>query len=129
MKRRTAQLGAMVLCAVALVAVAAVPASAKVPGGHGLIFFSPVICDHDLGLVDLFGPPAPQGTSGYLIADEETGLHAIATRFELTVDGDLVFEQNFGKKAGLTTLTCTATFDGPEGLAVFTLTAAVVPPG
>jgi len=127
MRRRVTFAGA-ILSAVALIAVAAVPASARVPSGQGLISFGFPTCE-GLGQVELFGPPAPQGTSGYLIVTEETSLHAIATRFELTLDGEVVFEQNFGKKAGLTTITCTDTFDVPEGTAVFTLTAAVVPPG
>ena len=103
------------------------PASARVPGGQGLISFGFPTCE-GLGQVELFGPPAPQATSGYLIVTEETSLHVIATRFELTFEGQVVFEQDFGKKAGLTTLTCTDTFEDPEGTAVFTLTAAIVPP-
>jgi len=118
---------AAVLSAVALFAVAAVPASARVPGGQGLESFGFPTCE-GLGQVELFGPPAFQATSGYLIVTEDTSLHAIATRFELTIDGQIVFEQNFGQKAGLTTLTCTDTFEDPEGTAVFTLTAAIVPP-
>src|SRR5829696_6793989 len=96
---------AAVLSAVALFAVAAVPASARVPGGQGLISFGFPTCE-GLGQVELFGPPASQGTSGYLIVTEDTSLHVIATRFEFTVDGEIVFEQNFGNKAGLNTLTC-----------------------
>jgi len=126
MRRRVTFAGA-ILSAVALIAVAAVPASARVPSGQGLISFGFPTCE-GLGQVELFGPPAPQGTSGYLIVTEEASLHAIATRFELTLDGQVVFEQNFGEKAGLTTITCTDTFDDPEGTAVFTLTAAIVPP-
>lgn len=128
MKRRIA-LGAAVISAVALIAVAAVPAAAKVPGGQGLISFGFPTCGEGLGQVELFGPPAGPATSGYLIVTDDTSLHAIATRFELTVDGEIVFEQNFGEKAGLTTVTCTDTFEDPEGTAVFTLTAAIVPPG
>jgi len=124
MRRRIALAGAT-LSAVALIAVAAVPASARVPGGEGLISFGFPTCE-GLGQVELFGPPAPQATSGYVIVTEDTSLHVIATRFELRVEGQVVFEQNFGKKAGLTTFTCTDTFEDPA--AVFTLTAAVVPP-
>jgi hypothetical protein len=38
--------------------------------------------------------------------------------------GEVFFEKNFGKKAGLTTFTCTQTGDLGD---VFTLTVAVVP--
>jgi hypothetical protein len=126
MRRRIA-LASATLSAVVLIAVAAVPASARVPGGQGLISFGFPTCE-GLGQVELFGPPAGPATSGYLIVTEETSLHAIVTRFERTIEGQVVFEQNFGNKAGLTTLTCTDTFEDPEGTAVFTLTAAVVPP-
>jgi hypothetical protein len=126
MKRRIA-LTRTVLCAIAALAVAAVPASARVPGGQGLESFGFPTCE-GLGQVELFGPPAGPATSGYLIVTEDNSLHAIATRFELTIEGEVVFEQNFGEKAGLTTLTCTDTFEDPEGTAVFTLTAAIVPP-
>jgi hypothetical protein len=125
--RRWIALARTIVCAIALLGVAAVPASAKVPGGQGLVSFGFPTCE-GLGQVELFGPPAGPATSGYLIVTEETGLHAIATRFELTVDGEVVFEQNFGEKAGLSTVTCTDTFQDPEGTAVFTLTAAIVPP-
>jgi hypothetical protein len=128
MRRRITLAGAM-LSVVALIAVAAVPASARVPGGKGLVSFGFPTCDHGLGVVELFGPPAFSAASGYLIVTEETSLHAIARRFELTIGGQVVFEKNFGKKAGLSTITCTDTFQDPEGPAVFTLTAAVVPPG
>jgi hypothetical protein len=122
MRRRIALAGAT-LSAVALIAVAAVPASARVPGGEGLISFGFPTCE-GLGQVELFGPPAPQATSGYVIVTEDTSLHVIATRFELRVEGQVVFEQNFGKKAGLTTFNCTQTGDLGD---VFTLTVAVVP--
>jgi hypothetical protein len=125
--RRRITLASAMLSAVALIAVAAAPASARVPGGEGLVSFGFPTCE-GLGQVELFGPPAGPATSGYLIIDEETSLHAIATRFELTIGGEVVLEQNFGEKAGLTTLTCTDTFEDPEGTAVFTLTAAIVPP-
>jgi hypothetical protein len=127
MSRRITLAGAMV-SAVALIAVAAVPASARVPGGQGLASFGFPTCDHGLGVVELFGPPAGPAASGYLIVDEETSLHAIARRFELTAGGEVVFEKNFGKKAGLSTITCTETLEDPEETTVFTLTAAIVPP-
>ncbi len=125
--RRWIAAASTMVCTIAVVAVAAVPASARVPGGEGLVSFGFPTCE-GLGQVELFGPPAAPATSGYLIVPQEPGLHVVATRFELAIEGEVVFEQNFGEKAGLTTLTCTETFEGPDGTAVFTLTAAIVPP-
>jgi hypothetical protein len=115
------------LCSAAVIAVAAVPASARVPAGQGLTSFGFADCGEDLGVVEIFGPPAGPATSGYLIVDEETALQVVATRFELrSAEGEIFFEKNFGTKAGLTkTFTCTQTGDFGD---VFTLTAAVVPP-
>ena len=45
------------LCTVALMAVAAVPASARVPGGQGLTSFGFTDCGEPLGVVEIFGPP------------------------------------------------------------------------
>ena len=125
MKRRIAQASAMVLCAVALIAVVAVPASAKVPGGQGLESFGFATCEGLSEQVEIFGPPADAAPTGYFI---ETGQHLVATRFELTIDDEVVFSKDFGKKAGLTTFECKQTFDEPEGTGVFTVTVAVVPP-
>ena len=113
------------LCTVALIAVAAVPASARVPNGQGLISFGPVTCE-GLGEVELFGAPPNGASNGYLIVDDQTSVHVVATRFELkSAAGEVFFEKNFGQKAGLTTFTCKAT--GELFGDVFTLTAAIVP--
>jgi hypothetical protein len=127
MRRRIA-LASATLSAVALIAVAAAPASARVPGGQGLVSFGSADCG-SLGEVEVFGPPAGQAAAGYLIIPEEPGLHVVATRFETSFGGNVVFSKSFGVKAGLTTFTCTQTFVDPdEGPGVFTLTVAVVPP-
>jgi hypothetical protein len=116
------------LCTVAALAMTAVPASARVPGGQGLESFGLANCE-GLGEVEIFGPPAEPAPTGYLKITAETGQHVVATRFELTFDGQVVFSTSFGKKAGLTTFRCTQTFEDPdEGTGVFTLTVAVVPP-
>jgi hypothetical protein len=113
------------LCSAAVIAVAAVPASAGVPGGQGLGIFGVFDCD-GLGEVEVFGAPAESASNFYLLDTETgTGPHVVATRFEETVDGEVVFEKNFGKKAGLTTFNCTQTGDFGD---VFTLTVAIVPP-
>ncbi len=113
------------LCTVAMVAVAA-PASASVPGGQGLAIFGLFDCGDPLGEVEVFGAPAVGAANAYLIdTDEGTGPHVVATRFEFkSAAGEVFFEKNFGKKAGLTTFNCTQTGDLGD---VFTLTVAVVP--
>lgn len=114
------------LCTVALVAVAAVPASANVPGGQGLGIFGLFDCE-GLGVVEVFGAPAESASNFYLIDTEGTGPHVVATRFEQkSAAGDVLFEKNFGEKAGLTTFNCTQTGDMGD---VFTLTVAVIPGG
>jgi hypothetical protein len=113
------------LSTVALIAVAAVPASASVPGGQGLGIFGLFDCGAPLGEVEVFGAPAVEAANAYLIDTEGTGPHVVATRFEFkSAAGDVFFEKNFGKKAGLTTFNCTQTGDLGD---VFTLTVAVVP--
>ena len=113
------------LCTVALIAVAAVPASARVPGGKGLAIFGVFDCgDFD---AEVYGAPAVGAANAYLITDGN-GPHVVATRFEFkSAAGEVFFEKNFGKKAGLTTFTCTQT--GELFGDVFTLTVAIVPRG
>ena len=119
-------LASATLSAVALIAVTAVPASASVPGGQGLGIFGLFDCGDPLGEVEVFGAPAVEAANAYLIDTEGTGPHVVATRFELkSAAGEVFFEKNFGKKAGLTTFNCTQTGDLGD---VFTLTVAVVPP-
>ena len=111
------------LCTVALIAVAAVPASARVPGGQGLAIFGVFDCgDFD---AEVYGAPAVGAANAYLLDTTGTGPHVVATRFEFrNAAGEVFFEKNFGTKAGLTTFTCTQTGDFGD---VFTLTVAVVP--
>ena len=114
------------LCTVALMAVAAVPASAQVPGGQGLTSFGLADCG-DRGQLEIFGPPAEPAPTGYLINAAGTGVHVVATRFELSsAGGEVLFSKNFGNKTGLTTFNCTQTGDLGD---VFTLTVAIVPRG
>ena len=114
------------LSAVALIAVTAVPASARVPGGQGLGIFGLFDCGDPLGEVEVFGAPAVEAANAYLIDTEGTGPHVVATRFEFKSSaGEVFFEKNFGTKAGLTTFNCTQTGDLGD---VFTLTVAIVPP-
>ena len=123
--RRWIALVSAMLCSAAVVAVAAVPASASVPGGQGLGIFGLFDCGDPLGEVEVFGAPAVEAANAYLIETEGTGPHVVATRYELkSAAGEVLFEKNFGKKAGLTTFNCTQTGDLGD---VFTLTVAVVP--
>jgi hypothetical protein len=124
--RRWITLVSAMLCSAAVIAVAAVPASASVPGGQGLGIFGLFDCGDPLGEVEVFGAPAVEAANAYLLDTEGTGPHVVATRFELkSAAGEVFFEKNFGKKAGLTTFNCTQTGDLGD---VFTLTVAVVPP-
>ena len=114
------------IACVALIAVTAVPASAGVPGGQGLGIFGVFDCGAPLGEVEVFGAPAVEAGNAYLIDTEGTGPHVVATRFEFkSAAGEVLFEKNFGQKAGLTTFNCTQTGELGD---VFTLTVAVVPP-
>ncbi len=123
--RRSISLVSAMLCSAAVIAVAAVPASARVPGGQGLGIFGLFDCGDPLGEVEVFGAPAVEAANAYLIDTEGTGPHVVATRYELkSAAGEVLFEKNFGKKAGLTTFNCTQTGDLGD---VFTLTVAVVP--
>jgi hypothetical protein len=113
------------------VAVAAVPASAKVPDGQGLGIFGVFECDDPtIGEVEVFGAPAVSAANAYLIDTEgtaPTGPHVVLTRFEARSPEGVVFlEKNFGQKAGLTTFDCTQTGELGD---IFTLTVAIVPHG
>ena len=123
--RRWITLVSAMLCSAAVIAVAAVPASARVPGGQGLGIFGVFECE-GLGVVEVFGAPAVEAANAYLIDTEGNGPHVVATRFEVknAASGEIFFEKNFGKKAGLTTFSCTQMGDFGD---VFTLTVAVVP--
>jgi hypothetical protein len=124
--RRWITLVSAMLCSAAVIAVAAVPASARVPGGQGLGIFGVFDCGDPLGEVEVFGAPAVEAANAYLIDSEGTGPHVVLTRFEAkSAAGEVFLEKNFGKKAGLTTFNCTQTGELGD---VFTLTVAVVPP-
>ena len=124
-RRRSISPVRAMLCSAAVIAVAAVPASASVPGGQGVGIFGVFDCGDPLGEVEVFGAPAVEAANAYLIDTEGTGPHVVATRYELeSAAGEVLFEKNFGTKAGLTTFNCTQTGDLGD---VFTLTVAVVP--
>ena len=123
--RRWITLVSAMLCSAAVIAVAAVPASASVPGGQGLGIFGLFDCGDPLGEVEVFGAPAVEAANAYLIDTEGSGPHVVLTRFEAKSPEGVVFlEKNFGRKAGLTTFDCTQTGELGD---IFTLTVAVVP--
>ena len=124
--RRWVTLVRAMVCSAVVIAVAAVPASASVPGGQGLATFGLFDCGDPLGEVEVFGAPAVSASNAYLIDTEGNGPHVVATRFEFkSAAGEVFFEKNFGQKAGLTTFTCRQTGDLGD---VFILTVAIVPP-
>jgi|SRR5215211_3663854 hypothetical protein len=127
MRRRISQAGAM-LFAVVLIAVAAAPASAQVPGGQGLVSFGTVTCE-GLGEVTAFGPRGQFADTAFTT----TGQHVVQTNIDITftdVEGNVdTFSKSYGQKAGLTTFTCTQHFEEPgEGTGDITVTVALVPP-
>ena len=66
------------LCSAAVIAVAAVPASASVPRGQGLGIFGLFDCGDPLGEVEVFGAPAVGAANAYLIDTEGAGPHVVA---------------------------------------------------
>lgn len=126
--KRWIALASTMLCSIAVIAVAAVPASARAPSNQGFESFGFADCG-SLGQVEIVGPPAAPAPTGYLVIQGQPSAHVVATRFQLAFDGVVVASKNFGEKAGLTTFNCTQIFEDPdEGTGVFTLTVAVVPP-
>jgi hypothetical protein len=113
MKRRNVLAGA--LCSAALLAVAAAPASAA-PKGNGLVDFGSFTCE-GLGEVSVFGPRGNAAT-----AFTTTGQHALLLSLE--IEGSEPFSKTYGKRSGLTPITCTQQFEGGEATAV----VALVPP-
>jgi hypothetical protein len=114
MKRRNVLAGA--LCSAALLVVAAAPASAAVPKGNGLVDFGSFTCE-GLGEVSVFGPRGNAAT-----AFTTTGQHALLLSLE--IDGSEPFSKTYGKRSGLTPITCIQQFEGGEATAV----VALVPP-
>ena len=127
--RRWIARGSATLCSLALIAVAAAPASARVPGGQGLVDFGTVTCE-GIGEVSVFGPRGELASTAFAT----TGQHVVLLEFQVVVtdfEGNVVdtFSKSFGRKAGLTTFTCTQHVEEPgEGIADITATVALVPP-
>ena len=109
-----------------LAVTAGAPASAKVPQGEGrFLTFGPFQCE-GLGTVTVLSPDSQTGWTS-------TGEHIVALSYSgrfTDLDGNVfTFSRSFGRKAGLTPITCTATVEYPgEGTEEFTMVIAIVPP-
>jgi hypothetical protein len=127
--QRTIARGASFLCAVALLAAAATPASAAGPPGQGLATFGTYTCD-GLGEVDLVGPSGDKAASVFTTNGEH--LNLLSLEVTGTFDGNSFdLSKIYGKKSGLTTFTCTQHFVDPEDQANttdVTLVVGLVPP-
>lgn len=119
--------GAAFLCAVALLAAAATPASAAgPPPGQGLATFGTYTCD-GLGEVDLVGPSGDKAASVYTTTGEH--LNLLSLDITGTFEGkSFDFSKTYGRKSGLTTFTCTQHFAEDETIIDITLLVGLVPP-
>ena len=125
--KRTIARAVSSVCAVALLAAAASPASAAGPPGKGLVEFGPWTCE-GLGEVELFGPRGFKAASVFTT----TGLHLNLLSLEVTgtdFDGNTVdFSKTYGQKSGHTTFTCTQHVEGGLENLDFTAVLGLVPP-
>ena len=120
--------GALLLCAVTLLAVAATSASAAgPPPGQGLATFGTFTCGGGLGEVDLVGPSGDNAASVYTTTGEHLNLLSleIAGTFEGT---PFEFSKTYGLKSALTTFTCTQHFEEDQTNIDVTLLVGLVPP-
>jgi hypothetical protein len=126
MQRRVAR-GASFLCAVALLAAAATPASAAgPPPGRGLATFGTFTCD-GLGEVDLVGPSGDKAASVYTTTGEH--LNLLSLDIAGTFEGNPVeVSKTYGQKSGLTTFRCTQHFEEDQNIIDITLVVGLVPP-
>ena len=118
---------ASVLCAVALLAAAATPASAAgPPAGHGLVTFGTYTCD-GLGEVDLVGPSGEKAASVYTTTGEH--LNLLSLEITGTFEGTpFEVSKTYGQKSALTTFTCTQHFEEDQTIIDVTLVVGLVPP-
>jgi hypothetical protein len=122
--QRTIARGASFLCAVALLAAAATPASAAgPPPGQGLVSFGTWTCD-GLGEVELVGPRGDKAASGYTA----NGEHLISFSLDVhgTFEGESVdFSKTYGQKSALTPFTCIQHAEDAQTNTNITLTLVV----
>jgi|SRR4029450_12930432 hypothetical protein len=120
--------GALLLCAVTLLAVAATSASAAgPPPGQGLATFGTFTCGGGLGEVDLVGPSGDNAASVYTTTGEH--LNLLSLEITGTFEGNPVdISKIYGQKSGLTTFTCTQHFEEDQNVIDVTLVVGLVPP-
>jgi hypothetical protein len=120
--------GALLLCAVTLLAVAATSASAAgPPPGQGLATFGTFTCGGGLGEVDLVGPSGDKAASVYTTTGEH--LNLLSLEITGTFEGNPVdISKTYGQKSGLSTFTCTQHFEEDQNVIDVTLVVGLVPP-
>lgn len=119
------------LCAVALLATVATPASAAGPppvaAEKGLATFGTYTCGGGLGEVDLFGPSGDKAASVYTTTGEH--LNLLSLEITGTFEGNPVdISKTYGQKSALTTFTCTQHFEEDQNIIDVTLVVGLVPP-
>lgn len=126
--QRTIARGASFLCAVALLAAVATPASAAgPPPGKGLVTFGTYTCGDGLGEVDLVGPSGDKAASVYTTTGEH--LNLLSLEITGTFEGNPVdISKTYGQKSALTTFTCTQHFEEDQNIIDVTLVVGLVPP-
>ncbi len=125
MKRRIA-LAASTLGSVALLAVAAAPASAASPPGQGLFDYGTFTCE-GIGDISILAPRAGEAAAGFTSAGET--VITVSLSGTATVDGETFsFSKSYGVKAGLESFTCTQHFEEDGFVSDLTVVVAVVPP-
>jgi hypothetical protein len=103
-------------------------ASANVPGGKGLMDFGVVTCE-GLGDVSVFGPRGEGAATAFATTGQHVVLQSLQGTFTDLEGNVFTFSKTYGKKAGLTTFTCTQQVTEPgEGTANITAVVAIVPP-
>jgi hypothetical protein len=93
-----------------------------------LATFGTYTCE-GLGEVDLFGPSGDKAASVFTSTGEH--LNLLSLEVTGTFEGNPVdISQTYGQKSGLTTFTCTQTFEDPEDQTSIhiTLLVGLVPP-
>jgi hypothetical protein len=125
--QRTIARGASFLCAIALLATVATPASAAVPPpANGLATFGAYTCD-GLGEVELFGPSGDKAASVFTSTGEH--LNLLSLEITGTFEGNPVgISKTYGQKSALTTFTCTQHFEEDQTIIDVTLVVGLVPP-
>jgi len=120
------RLGLLTAFALAALAAAVAPSSAKVPHGHGLVDFGVFNCE-GIGQVSVFGPRGPKAASSFTTSGQHVVLLSLS--FTGTEGGEpFSFSKRYGMKKGLTPFTCTQHLQEPGFTFDATAVVALVPP-